>query len=126
MFSIGQKVTIPRGRKGERPDFYAGRIVSQPVLERVAGRLTQVAEVITAEQTLSGEWRLAKAIQDLNFAFPVRRPDVAAEAVALLDGTPAQPKTIQELISEHSLGLMAYLESRPASVSEMTLDEVDA
>jgi hypothetical protein len=125
MFNLGQKVTLPRGRKGERPDFYVGKIVSQPRLEQVGGRIVEIADVITAEKTLAGEWRLAlNAVQNLRFVFPARRADADAEAVLLIDGPAHQPKTAQELLVEQAQAAMAYLESRPASVAEMSLDDI--
>jgi hypothetical protein len=125
MFNLGQKVTLPRGRKGERPDFYVGTIVSQPRLEQVGGRIVEIADVITAEKTLAGEWRLAlNAVQNLRFVFPARRADADAEAVLLIDGPAHQPKTAQELLVEQAQAAMAYLESRPASVAEMSLDDI--
>lgn len=125
MFNLGQKVTLPRGRKGERPDFYVGKIVSQPRLEQVGNRIVEVADIITAEKTQAGEWRLAlNAVQNLRYVFPVRRPDADAEALLLVDGPSHQPKTTFELVAEQAQAAMAYLESRPASVAEMAIDDI--
>ena len=126
MFTFGMKGTLPRGHKGERPDFYAGKIVSNPRTERVDGRLIEVADVITAEKTRAGEWRLAKRLQDLQYFFPARRPDADPEAILLLDGPSTQPKSVQELITEQALSAMAYLEGRPASINEMALADIEA
>lgn len=126
MFQLSQKVTVPRGRKGERPDFYAGKVASHPRVERVNGRLTEVADVITAEQTLAGEWRLVKRLQDLQYVFPIRRPDAAAAAIELLDGTPSEPKAVQTLIAEQALAAMEWLDSRPAAIAEMDVADIEA
>lgn len=124
MFTLGQKITDARGRRGERPDFYAGKIATTPRIERVDGRLVEVAEIITAEKTLDGVWRLAKRLQNLAFVFPVRRPDADPEAVLLIDGPAHAPKSVQELVTEQALAAMAYLENRPASVAEMSLSDI--
>ena len=126
MFNLGSKVTVPRGKRGLRPDFYAGTVASHPRTERVNGRLTEIAEVITAEKTLAGEWRLAKRLQDLQYVFPARRPDADAAGILLLDGPAHAPKSVQELATEQALAAMAYLESRPEAIAEMDLADIPA
>jgi hypothetical protein len=120
--NLGSKVTISRGWKGQRPDFYPGVIVSEPKIERVNGRLIRTADVITAQPTQAGELRLAKRIEDLAFAFDARRP--GAENVPLLDGPTHAPRTVQEIVKAQAIAAMEYLESRPATVAAMDLADV--
>lgn len=124
MYKFGQKVTITRGRKGERPDFYATTIVSEPTLERIAGRLTRVADVISARTTLAGDVILdGPRPHDLAFAMPVRV--AGQEHVEILDGPKGQPYTVNELLSKAAQATADFLARRPASVNEVSLDDVE-
>lgn len=125
MFGLGDKITITRGRRGERPDFYASTIVGQPELQRINGRLTRVADVISARTTLAGELILdGPTPHDLAFALPVRTK--GNEHVELLDGPIGSPLTVTELVQKAMQATVEFLASRPASVSEMSLDDVEA
>lgn len=124
-YKAGQKVTSYRGQRGMRPDFYPAQIVSHPERVELNGRLTEVADVISAEKTRDGQWRLRLTeLQNLRYVFPIRKTDVEAEALLMLDGPPTQPKTVFEIVADQAAQTMAWLESRPASLDELSLDDI--
>lgn len=124
-YKAGQKVTISRGQKGMRPDFYPAQIVSQPERVELNGRLVEVADVISAETTRDGALRLRLTeLQNLRYIFPVRKADVDPEALLMLDGPATQPHTVHEIIAAQAQQAMAWLESRPETVGELALDDI--
>lgn len=124
-YRLGQKITLPRGQKGARPDFYAAQITSTPERVELNGRLVEVADVISAEKTRAGQWRLRLTeMQNLRYVFPIRRADADPEALLMLDGPATQPKTVFEIVADQAAQAMAWLESRPETVEELALDDI--
>ena len=122
MFNLGSKITITRGAKGGRPDFYKATIVSQPELQTINGRLSRIADVVLARETRAGELILeGPTPHNLYFAFPNR-----SELIDLLDGPSGAPLTVNELVERVVASTMEFLSNRPAAVSAMDLSEVDA
>lgn len=119
---IGAPATVTRGRKGERPDFYPGKLVSQPeTIIGANGRPMVVADVITLETNRNDEEYLAyRPAQNLAFAFD------RFDRVEQLDGTTTEPKTWQQLVAEQAKAAMAHLMARPASTNEVALDDIEA
>lgn len=115
---IGAPILVSIGRRGERPDLYPGRIVSQPQMAVVNSRPGEFATVITVQTNLDGDEYLAERVHNLAFAFD------RSERIPLLDGVPTQPKTWQELVAEKAKATLEFMQSRPESVGSMDLADV--
>ena len=113
----GAAITISLGRAGEAPDFYPSRIVGQPQMVSVNGRLQEVAKVISLRTNLAGEHYLQERPQNLAFAFD------RSERIEALDGSEHEPKAWQTLVAESAKAAMAFAKSRQAPQS-VALDEI--
>lgn len=126
---LGAKAVISLGRKNDRPDLYAGVMVTQPQPVQVRpGLFVQMAEFIySAISQATGESYLARKMHSLNFAFDRSLETLNALGIAdtdvarlvhdeLVDGTPDAPKSWQECVREQSIAQTRFaLNREPAS-----------
>lgn len=107
----GAKVYFSIGRRGEQPDRYPARIVSNITVSPGPRGPMETATVITLQQNLQGETYLNERVADLRFVLD------RTEQVEALDGTEEAPKSVAALIAERQAGLDQFLASREQSIS---------
>lgn len=117
---VGAPIVISIGRRGLRPDLYPARIVGPAQMVVSNGRTQEMAKVIVHQQNLAGESYLAERVQNLAFAFD------RSERDEMLDGSPASPKTWQDLVKERAAATLQFLASLPESGQEISADELSA
>lgn len=118
--ALGAKITISLGQKGARPDLISARIVSQPTVQSINGRLAEVASVITAAHTLDGVAYLGERLHNLAFAFD------RSDSVEMLDGPASSPMSWQDLAKAKQAATLAYFATRPESVDVVSMDDIEA
>lgn len=112
---LGARVMSSIGRHGEKPDAYAGRIASHPIVTMTPRGPVKTATLIEYRQNQEGEWFLGE--REANLLYSRDR----TETVEALDGSEQEPKSVVQLIAERAEALDAFLASRAqeADISEL-------
>ena len=112
---MGARIFFSIGRRGEQPDVYPARIVS-PITVTVGPKgPMETATIVTLQKNLEGEEYLGERVANLLYSWD------RTEFVDALDGTPDEPKSVQEVVADRMAALAAHRASLAQSVS---VDEI--
>lgn len=107
----GTPATWSIGAAGQPQDHYPVRITERPRLSNQNGQLVEVVNVIALRKNLAGEEYTSERLLNTKF---LKDRNTRCEA---LDGTKDAPKSIADLMAEHSTSVAQFQFDKASSLS---------